>query len=113
LADLFIEEKSDGARRRLREADAGIHEAEAKLRDLQAHRDRLTSKTVARKLEALRAALSREPIDIVEINRAIREAVNRIELKPDQGCLTIYWQHAEDPSTPIVFGERHMKWENP
>jgi hypothetical protein len=56
-------------------------------------------------------ALKREPIDVGEVNRALRQAVSRIVMNPKRGTVTIYWHHAEDPSEPIMFGGRHMKWE--
>jgi DNA invertase Pin-like site-specific DNA recombinase len=112
MADLAAQEKSEGARRRLREVEAQLVEADNRLRRLREDRDRLTKRAVVQRLEALRSALKHEPIDVAEVNKALRQAVSRIVLNPEQGSLTIYWQHAEEPSWPIVFGGRHMKWEN-
>jgi hypothetical protein len=77
---------------------------------MEIQRESRTKPTVARKLEALRAAL-KQPLNIVEANRAVRQAISRIVLSPQSGSMTIYWQHAEEPSEEILFGGKHMKWE--
>jgi DNA invertase Pin-like site-specific DNA recombinase len=112
LADLAIEEKSPTARQLLREKEAKLEEARDQLRHLEAERDRLTSQTVAMKLEAVRVALKREPLDVAETNRVLRQAISKVVMHPEQGMLTIYWHHADEPSDTIAFGGRHMKWEN-
>jgi DNA invertase Pin-like site-specific DNA recombinase len=111
-AALVIEEKSEGARLEMRAAEAELKEAVQRLTKLYAERERLTSETVRRKLETLRGALKRQPLDVVEANKALRQAVSKIVINPERGDLTIYWRHAEDnPSESIVFGGRHMKWD--
>jgi DNA invertase Pin-like site-specific DNA recombinase len=111
-AALVIEEKSEGARAEMRAAEAKLKEAAQRLTKLYADRERLTSETVRRKLETLRSALKQQPLDVVEVNKALRQAVSKIVINPERGDLTIYWRHAEDnPSYPISFGGRHMKWE--
>jgi DNA invertase Pin-like site-specific DNA recombinase len=112
FADLWQGEKTEAARRRWHDKTTERERAEAELRGLMTHRERMASKTVAKKLETLRAALKRKPIDVVEANRAVRQVISRIVMNPEQGRITIYWQHSERPSWPITFGGRHMKWEN-
>jgi DNA invertase Pin-like site-specific DNA recombinase len=112
FAYLWQIEKSEAARLRWHEITVEREKKEEELRDLRAQVDRLASRTVVRKLEALRTALKTEPFDVVATNKALRQATDRIVLNPEQGSLTIYWQHAEEPSWPIVFGGRHMKWES-
>jgi predicted nuclease with TOPRIM domain len=94
----------------LREKEAQLEEVEEQLRQLKAERDRLTSQTVARKLEALRAALKRDPLDVVEVNKALRQSVSKIVMHPEDATLQIYWHHAEEPSEPIHFYTRHKLW---
>jgi|SRR6478736_6584338 len=44
-----------------------------------------------------------KPLYVPEVNRALREAIRKIVMQPDQGLLWVFWHHAEAPSEPIVF----------
>jgi DNA invertase Pin-like site-specific DNA recombinase len=113
MADLVIQEKSEGARRQLKAVEKQIEEVEERLRQMTALRDSTATPMVTRKLKELYEALTRKPLNVTETNRAVRQVVSKIVLIPEQGSIAIYWQHAEEPLWPIVFGGRHMNWEPP
>ena len=48
---------------------------------------------------------------VVEINRTLRDAIQRIVMDPEQGRLWIRWHHSEEvQDIPCV--TRHMRWED-
>jgi DNA invertase Pin-like site-specific DNA recombinase len=110
LAELAREERSAGARRAWQEAEKNHARAQEQLKKHIADRDRLTSKTVTRKLEAIRTALTRKPLDVVEANRVLREAINKVVMNPEDAVLWVFWHHAADPSDPISIYSRHKLW---
>jgi hypothetical protein len=110
-AELAREERSTGARKAWKEAEDEVADAMQQLRTLRAERDRLASKTVTRKLEAIRAAFRPKLLDVGEANRALRAAVGKIVINPEFASLEVFWHHAEEPSGPIPFYSRHMRWE--
>ena len=103
LADIAATEKSEAARRRLREREAELKEAERQLRELIARRDMLTSAGVMRRLETIERELTRKPLNVSEANRALKQAVSKIVMDTHCGTLTVHWTHAERPSDPITF----------
>jgi hypothetical protein len=46
---------------------------------------------VRRRLATLREALRRKPLNILQVNNALKEAVSKIVLDPKAGTLTIHW----------------------
>jgi DNA invertase Pin-like site-specific DNA recombinase len=111
FADEWQAVKTEAARRKWHAKAAEREDVEQQLRQLRTQVDTLAQPTVIKKLEALRMALKKDQIDVSETNAALRQLVSKIVMSPERGSLTIYWHHAEDPSEPIVFGGRHMKWE--
>jgi hypothetical protein len=103
LLDIAMREKSETAWQRLRDKESELEAATEELRDLRTRWETMTSANVERRLDAVRMALERKPLNVVEANRALRQAVNRIVLDPEQGTLTIYWHHAEQPSRDVYF----------
>jgi DNA invertase Pin-like site-specific DNA recombinase len=95
LLNLTISDKSEAARQRLQAAETELRTERERLRELRAQRETRTSANVLRRLEAVRVALERKPINVTEANRALRQAVSRIVLDPEQVTLTIFWLHAE------------------
>jgi hypothetical protein len=64
---------------------------------------------VARRLRALERALTRKPLNVVEANKALKEAVSRIVINPESTALTLHWHHAPDqPTDAGRFASRHM-----
>jgi hypothetical protein len=88
----------------LREKERKLDEARERLRSLRAHRDTLASPYVARRLQALEQALTRKPLNVVEANKALKEAVSRIVINPETE-VTLHWHHA--PDQPTDAGNNH------
>jgi DNA invertase Pin-like site-specific DNA recombinase len=103
LADIAATEKSEVARRRLREHEEALKEAREHIRRLAARRDTLASDSVLRRLAAIERALIQKPLDISDVNKVLKQAVSKIVMDAEEGTLTFYWHHAEDPSEPIPF----------
>lgn len=109
LVELAATEKSDAARHRLRVVEEELAVYETRLRELKARRDAMSSAAVIRRLEAIRDAVSREPMIIGEVNKALKEAISKIVFDPEEPGLIVWWHHAEKPSGPIYFPSRHNK----
>jgi DNA invertase Pin-like site-specific DNA recombinase len=103
LADIAATEKSEAARRRLREREQALAEAREHIRLLTARRDTLASASVLRRLAAIERALTHKPLNVSDVNKALKQAVSKIVMDTDWGTLTFHWHHAEDPSEPITF----------
>jgi DNA invertase Pin-like site-specific DNA recombinase len=103
LADIAAIEKSEVARRRLREREQELNEARETVRLLRARRDTLASANVLRRLAAIEKALTQTPLNVSDVNKALKQAVSKIVMDAEEGTLTFYWHHAEDPSEPITF----------
>jgi Recombinase/Recombinase zinc beta ribbon domain len=109
LTDELIREKSNAARARLREKERELEEARERLRSLKARRDTLASPYVARRLKALEQALTRKPLNVVEANKTLKEAVSHIVINPETAELVLHWHHApEQPTEAGPFASRHM-----
>ncbi len=109
LADELIEEKSEIVRLRLRDKEAEWQAVRGRLRALRAQQEALAKPYVRRKLETLKTALRRKPLNVREVNGALKEAVSKIIFDPE-GTLTIYWHHApEQPDEGIGFVSKHNK----
>jgi hypothetical protein len=46
----------------------------------------------------LERALRRKPLNVVDANKALKEAVSKIVLDPEEGELIIHWHHASEPT---------------
>jgi hypothetical protein len=103
---LTISDKSEAARVSLQAKEAELRIERERLRDLRAQRDTRTSANVLRRLEAVRSALKRKPLNVAETNRALRQAVSRIVLDPERATLTFHWQHAEQLTQEVQFYTR-------
>jgi hypothetical protein len=103
LADIAATEKSEVARRRLREREQELREAREHVRLLRARRDTLASASVLRRLAAIERALTQKPLNISDVNKVLKQAVSKIVMDTDWGTLTFHWHHADDPSEPITF----------
>jgi DNA invertase Pin-like site-specific DNA recombinase len=98
LADIAATEKSEAARRRLRDREVELEKAEEHLRHLRTRRDTLASASVLRRLEAINQALAQKELNVSEVNRALKQAVDKIVMDLERGTLTFHWHHAEEPS---------------
>jgi hypothetical protein len=110
LADLAARERTPAATKRFREKERELEQRRKELRELRARKATLTPASVSARLEALRAALTREPLDVVEVNTALRQAVSRIVIAPKRAMLSLHWHHA-DETEHVPFYTRHKVWE--
>jgi hypothetical protein len=108
LADELAYNKSETVRTRLREKEQEFKAAREQLRQLRVRRDTLAKPFVAHRLQIVEQALTQEPFNVVETNRALKKAVSHIVLNPENAELTLYWRHApEQPTEAGPFASRH------
>jgi DNA invertase Pin-like site-specific DNA recombinase len=110
LLELTITDKSRAAKQALQSAERGLEAAEESLRKLLERRDTLTSTNVKMRLAAVEKALTSEPMDIEAANKALRAAVHRMIMRPQEGRLEIQWHHAEEPQE-VVFMTSRFDWD--
>ncbi len=110
LADLVAREKSVAARRRLSDAEAELKSLQKTLRDLRAQRDTLTTASVRDRLKAAQDALTRRDKSVSAINQALRQAMRRIMLDPEQGRLWVQWHHSEEIQD-VLCASKHTSWK--
>jgi DNA invertase Pin-like site-specific DNA recombinase len=110
LADLAAREKSVAARRRLSAAESELKGFQKNLRDLRAQRDTLTTASVRDRLKAAQDVLTRPDKSVSETNRALRQAIRRITLDPEQGRLWVQWHHS-DEIQDILCISKHTSWK--
>jgi hypothetical protein len=109
LADELIQEESEVVRLRLREKEAEWKAARERLRTLRAQQEATAKPYVRQRLDALKKALQRKPLNVSEANRALKEAVNKIVFDPE-GKLALHWHHApERPTEDVGFVSRHNR----
>ncbi|SFN95682.1 Site-specific DNA recombinase [Bradyrhizobium sp. Ghvi] len=97
LLDLRISDKSRAAGQRLRDAEQELDGHREELRALLERRETFRSTNVLKRLEAVEKALIAEPLDTEAANKALRGAVRKMVMRPQEGRLDILWHHAEEP----------------
>jgi hypothetical protein len=110
LMEIRIADKSTTAERALRRAEHELEEARESLRKLMERRETLTSTNVKMRLAAVEKALTAEPMDIEATNKALRAAVRKMVMRPQEGCLDIHWHHAEEPQE-VGLMTRRFDWD--
>jgi hypothetical protein len=50
---------------------------------------------VTQRLEALRVALKKSPIDVTQANGAMKEAIEKLVLDPEKATLFVHWRDAD------------------
>ena len=106
LLGLTITDKSRAARKALNDADQELEAAKETLRELQERRDTLTSTNVLKRLAAVETALRAEPINTEEANKALRGAVRKMIMRPQEGRLDILWHHADEAQETVFITSR-------
>jgi len=106
LLDLTISDKSRIARQRLLDAERDLDRLKETLRETMEHRDALSSTNVLKRLAAVEKALTREPMDTEEANKALRGAVRKMIMRPQEGRLDILWHHADEAQETLFFTSR-------
>jgi Resolvase, N terminal domain/Recombinase/Recombinase zinc beta ribbon domain len=97
LARLAAEERSVAARKALRSREEQLREAQTDLRALRAQRDNLTTASVADRLRTPQKAMANKQRKVREINDALKQAVQRIDLDLAGATVEIYWHHGDEP----------------
>jgi hypothetical protein len=110
LADLAAGERTPAATKRFREKERELEQRRKELRELRARKATLTPASVRARLEALQAALTQEPLNVVKANAALRQAMSRIVIDPKRAMLTLHWHHADD-TEEVPFYTRHKVWD--
>ena len=109
--EVRVTDNSQRARERLQRAELGVEELRESLRKLVERRDTLTSSNVRIRLAAVEKALTREPTDTEEANKALRGAVRKMIMRPQVGRLDILWHHAEEAQETLFMTSR-FDWDN-
>lgn len=73
-------------------------------------RDALRSTNVTMRLAAVEKALTREPMDTEEANKALRGAVSKMVMRPQNARLDIWWHHADNPQETLFMTSR-FDWD--
>jgi hypothetical protein len=106
LLELRIADRSRAARERLKTVETQMEEARDQAAALNKRLDTMTSASVMRKLDNMRAALSQSPLNIAEANRVLKQAVRKMVMRPAQGQLDIHWQHTDEPQIIRLYTRR-------
>jgi hypothetical protein len=107
LADLAAHDRSPAATKRFREKERELERGRKDLRDLRVRKETLTPSSVRTRLENLQTALLREPLDVAEVNSALRQALRKMVVDPKQARLTLHWHHSEETDDHVPFFSRH------
>jgi DNA invertase Pin-like site-specific DNA recombinase len=110
MLDLRITDKSRAAAQRLRDAERELEAYREELRALIERRDALTSANVTKRLDAVETALTADPMDTEAANKALRGAVRKMVMRPQEGQLDIYWHHADAPQETLFITSR-FDWD--
>jgi DNA invertase Pin-like site-specific DNA recombinase len=110
LLEIRITDKSQGARKALQEAEHELEAARETLRKTVERRDTLTSTNVKMRLAAVEKALTADPMDTEVANKALRGAVRKMTMRPQEGRLDILWHHAEEPQETLFYTNR-FDWD--
>jgi hypothetical protein len=70
----------------------------------------LEAKASTEAAQALTKALTREPMDAEEANKALRGAVRKMIMRPQEGRLDIQWHHADEAQETLFFTSR-FDWD--
>ena len=97
LLELRIVDRSRAARERLKVVETQVEEARNQAAELNKRLDTMTSASVMRKLDNIGATLSQAPLNIAEANRALKQAMRKMVMRPARGRLEIHWHHTEEP----------------
>ncbi|MBR0819231.1 recombinase family protein [Bradyrhizobium liaoningense] len=110
LLDLSISDKSRAAKQALKDAEEETDRRAEYVRELKERRDALASTNVKMRLAAVDKALTAEPMDTEEANKALRGAVSKMTMRPQEGRLDILWHHADEPQETLFMTNR-FDWD--
>jgi DNA invertase Pin-like site-specific DNA recombinase len=95
LLDEWLETRSPTVRRKQREKEKQWEIETKRLREARERLDRLAQPFVTQRLEALRVALKKSPIDVAQANGAMKEAFEKLVLDPEKATLFVHWRDAD------------------
>ncbi|MCW5701754.1 MAG: recombinase family protein [Bradyrhizobium sp.] len=110
LLELTISDKSRAAKQALQKTEHELDALRDELRKAMERRDTLTGTNVKMRLAAIEKAFTKEPIDTEETNKALRAAVRKMIMRPQEGRLDILWHHAEEPQETLFYTNR-FDWD--
>ncbi len=110
LVDFTVVNDSSAARERLKKAEHALEQTRATLRKTVERRDTLASTNVKMRLASVEKALTADPMDTEVANKALRGAVRKMTMRPQEGRLDIQWHHAEEPQETLFMTNR-FDWE--
>jgi len=108
LVDELARTRSNTVRKKLRELEQTIEQADARGRQLRDEIEQISEPFVSKRIARLREALLERPLDVVRTNRAIKDAFDRMALDPEKGALTFHWRHTTAAPFTISFPSRHL-----
>ncbi len=111
MLDLITSDKSRAARQRLQDFERELDGMKERLREISEHRDSITSTNVTLRLAAVEKALTQEPIDVAEANKALRGAVRKLIMRPQETAMDILWHHADEPQKIFFYTSRSRLFE--
>jgi hypothetical protein len=95
LLDEWLETRSPTVRAAQHAKEIEWKKATKRLTEARERRDRLAQPFVMQRLTKLREALSVKPISVVDANNALKEAVEKMVLDPEEGQLFIHWRDSD------------------
>lgn len=110
LLELAISDKSTTARDRLLKYEQELEALRDDMRSALERREVLMGANVEKRLAAVEQALTAEPMDTEEANKALRGAVSKMVMKPQEGRLHIRWHHAEQMQETLFITSR-FDWD--
>ena len=110
LFEIRIADNSKKARDELQNAERELAAAQDALRKAVEQRDTLASTNVTMRLAAVEKAFTHEPLDTEAANKALRGAVRKMIMRPQDGTLDILWHHADAPQE-TVFVTSRFDWD--
>jgi DNA invertase Pin-like site-specific DNA recombinase len=106
LLELAISDKSTTARERLLKHEQELEALRDDMRSAVERREVLMGSNVEKRLAAVEKALTAEPMDTEEANKALRGAVSKMVMRPQEGRLIIRWHHADQPQEMLFITSR-------
>jgi DNA invertase Pin-like site-specific DNA recombinase len=108
LLDDWLETRSPTIRQEQRAKELAWTKATERLREARERLDRLAQPFVVQRLKALEEALKKRPLDVVQANQAIKAAIEKLVLDPEQGMLFLHWHDTDRVEAIPVRHARHV-----
>lgn len=106
LLDEWLETRSPTVRAAQHAKEVEWKKATKRLREYRERRDRLAHPFVMQRLTRLRGAVCASPMSVVDVNSALKEAMEKVVLDPEEGKLCIHWRDS-DVVADVSIPSRH------